>query len=106
MFIDIFSFFIENDNLNLTVSLNSESRKITKRYIKNNVTSILLVRMEVEKEYNFRLWLVKDESKKPKSRNFIIYFARHLQAKIEDIKLEYEIDLPVFYDWHLTSEFF
>jgi hypothetical protein len=44
--------------------------------------------------------------KRQKSKNFITCFARHLQAEIEDGKLEYEIDLPVFYDWYLTSEFF
>ena len=81
-FVDnFFPFFIENDNLKLAVSLNGAKKEITKRYIENNVTSIpFLLRMEEEKEYNFRLWLVKNESKMPKSKNFITCFARHIQA--------------------------
>lgn len=105
---NFFPFFMENEKFRLSITLNGETFCITRSYIEKNIASInFSIRFDVESDtlYEFKIWLIeKDET--PKSKNQIACFARHLRAEIETEKIEYEIDLPVAYDWFLTSKYF
>jgi len=105
---NFFPFFMENERLQLSIDLNGQLANINQSYIEKNVTSIpFTVNFENEPDapYEFKIWLVTKEDK-PKTINLITCFARHLRAEIEEARIEYEIDLPVAYDWLLTAEYF
>ncbi len=105
---NFFPFFMENEKLQLSINFNGHKASINQNYIEKNVSSVpfkVSFERETNASYEFKLWLVKKEDK-PKSINQITCFARHLQAEIEEAKIEYEIDLPIAYDWFLTAEYF
>lgn len=105
---NFFPFFIEYEDLVLALHLNGYVKNINRTYIEKKVESIpfSVDFGEIEKEKNdFKIWLV-EKSGKPRSRNPVSCFAHHLRAELEGARLEYEIDLPLAYDWLLTSEYF
>ena len=105
---NFFPFFMENKRLEVSIHLNGQTKNVNQSYIKKNVTSIpFTVNFENEQDApcKFKIWLVEKEDR-PKSINQITCFARHLRAKLAEGKIEYEIDLPIVYDWFLTAEYF
>ncbi|MBS7808387.1 ATP-binding protein [Variovorax sp. PCZ-1] len=105
-----FPFFMENEALELQINIQGDAEPITinKAFIEKNVKRVpFSVKFDGSSANttHFQMWLVSVATA-PKSKNQVTCFARHLQAEIEGGKLEYEIDLPVAYDWRLTSEFF
>ena len=99
---------MENERLQLSINLNGQPANINQSHIEKNVTSIPFTvnfENELDASYDFKIWLVKKEDN-PKTINQITCFARHLRAEIEEGRIEYEIDLPVAYDWFLTAEYF
>ena len=103
-----FPFFMEKDRLKLSVVLNNHSAEITKLYIENSIKSIpFSVKLEDEQDTRseFTIWLVENNDK-PKIKNQVTCFARHLCAEIEHGRIEYEIDLTNAYDWFLTAKYF
>ncbi len=104
-----FPFFIENEDLNLELKFNGQPAVITKKYIESNVRSIpfsLKLNIDEPKDYAFKVWLVQKVENSRIRSNSITCFARHLKAELVEGKLEYDIDLPISYDWMLTSDFF
>jgi len=105
---NFFPFFMENESLQLALELNTQKTVLTKSYIESNVIHVPFeVNLDIAQQTKskFDIWLVKKEEK-PRQRNQIICFARHLRADISDGCLDYEIDLHDAYDWLLTSQFF
>lgn len=105
---NFFPFFMENKSLQLLINLDGDKAKVDREFIEKNLTRIpFIVNFENEPDdsYEFIIWLIKKEEK-PKSKNKIICFARHLRAEIDSGTIEYEIDLPKSYEWFLTGKYF
>ncbi len=115
---NFFPFFMEIETLEFLIDFNGQKINISKSYIEKNVKCIPFSvnfdgnednepenKDESENVKEFKIWLVKKENSQ-KTKNQITCFARHLKVEIEDGKIEYEIELPVAYDWFLTSEYF
>lgn len=102
---NFFPFFMENESLLLSISLNGMSKTINKKYIEDNVTGVPFKAHINDIPTEFKVWLLP-KSDVSKSKNTITCFARHLKADLESSKIEYDIDLPEAYDWFLTSDYF
>ncbi len=105
---NFFPFFIDNEKLSLVITLNGFSSTINRSKIEEKIKNVpfsIITLDGTDEKNDFVLWLVKNEDT-PKSKNIVTCFARQLKAELEEGKIEYEIDLPVSYDWFLTSEYF
>lgn len=103
-----FPFFMEDDKLELTIIYNDELRAINRGTIENDVKQVPFNMLFADPELglqSFILWMI-EKVDKPKTKNTISCYARHLKAELTGTKLEYDIELPNAYDWLLTSEYF
>jgi len=102
-----FPFFMEDDGFELTINYNGNGKAINKQSIERDVQRIpFSVHLGTGIEpTNFTTWLISKPDR-PKTKNQVRCYARHLSAELDGAKIEYEIDIPNAYDWILTSDFF
>jgi hypothetical protein len=107
-FIDnFFPFFMEYQNLDLNINYLNEIFTINKTNLEETINS-LSFSAEVNGDgsaTDFRVWIIQTDNTSKKKGNVYCY-ARHLQAELENGKLEYDIDLPSANYWLVTSPFF
>ena len=106
-FIDtFFPMLITNDDVKVDLKYNHDSVIISKSSIESEteIKQFSLV-LDEEKEYNFKLWLIKD-NKPLEGDTPIECFARNLKASLNNGKLTYTLESETGYKFYLTSEYF
>ena len=106
-FIDtFFPILITNDDVKVDLTYNHDNVIISKGSIESEteIKPFNLV-LEEEKNYDFKLWLIKDD-KPLVGDNPIECFARNLRAALNNGKLIYNLDSEAGYKFYLTSDYF
>ena len=101
-----FPFIVTNDHLNISITLNGETKSIHKNSIEEEIESIPFeISFRDEKKYQFKLWLIQ-KKEELHGENTITCFARDLRAELVDGKLSYSIDNSEGHLFYLTSDYF
>lgn len=100
-----FPVLVTNDDLLIKITYNREPASVSKKSIEKEVDSIPFKLTIDGVEYEFKLWLVQNDSAL-KGENPIECFARSLKAELENGKLSYTLDNDKGFLFYLTSPYF